>query len=69
MTPSNFMDYAKSFGYGIEFTNSGLAYITLGDLKLTKDKELALIEKELALIGMSIMTDTMRNYPAELFHN
>ena len=69
MTASNYANYAKSFGYGVEFTNSGLAYITLGDLKLTEDKEPALIEKELALIGMNIMADTLRSYPAELFHD
>lgn len=60
MTMNNYMDYAKSFGYDVVFTGLGMAYITLGSVKLTETKDLEVIENELAFIGMAIMSDTIR---------
>lgn len=59
MTMDNYMTYAKSFGYNIEFSGLGMAYITFNELKLTETKDLPIIEKELAMIGMAIMSDTI----------
>lgn len=60
MDMNNYMVLARSFGYEIEFTGLGTAYITLNELKLTETKDLSIIEKELAMIGMAIMMDTLK---------
>lgn len=60
MDMNNYMDYAKSFGYEVVFSGLGMAYIVLGDVKLTDTKDVAIIEKDLAMIGMAIMMDTIR---------
>lgn len=60
MDMNNYMDYAKSFGYEVIFSGLGMAYIALNGIKLTATKDKAIIEKELALIGMAIMADTIR---------
>ena len=69
MTPDNYIAFAKSFGYDIQFTDLGMAYITLGDVKLTETKDIPETEKALAMIGMAIMMDTLRAMPAERFHD
>lgn len=68
MTPYDYINYAKTFGYDIQFTGLGMAYITIGDVKLTETKDTPEIEKALAMIGMAIMMDTLRAMPAERFH-
>lgn len=60
MTSEDFINYAKSFGYGIQFTGIGMAYVTLGDLKLTETMDTHLANDALAQIGMAIMVDTLR---------
>lgn len=60
MTPTDFINYAKSFGYDIQFTGIGMAYITLGDIKLTETMDTHLANNALAQIGMAIMVDTLR---------
>jgi len=60
MTPADFINYAKSFGYDIQFTGIGMAYITLGDIKLTETMDTHLANNALAQIGMAIMVDTLR---------
>ncbi len=60
MDMCNYMDYAKSFGYEIICSGLGMGYIALGNVKLTETKDIAIIEKELATIGMAIMMDTIR---------
>ena len=60
MTPVDFITYAKSFGYDIQFTGIGMAYITLGDIKLTETMDTHLANNALAQIGMAIMVDTLR---------
>lgn len=60
MTPWDFINYAKSFDYDIQFTGIGMAYITLGDIKLTETMDTDLANNALAQIGMAIMVDTLR---------
>lgn len=60
MNMNNYMDYAKSFGYEIIFAGLDMGYIALGNVKLTETKDIAIIKKELATIGMAIMMDTIR---------
>ena len=60
MTMENYMDYARSFGYNVQFTGIGMGYITLGDIMLTNAMGTEKAEKELALFGMAIMADTVR---------
>lgn len=61
MTSDNFIDYARSFGYSIEFTGIGMAYIKFEDIKLTETMDTSKAYVHLAQIGMAIMIDTMRN--------
>lgn len=61
MTTVDFIDYAKSFGYDIQFTGIGMAYVTLGDIKLTQTMDTHLAKNALAQIGMAIMVDTLRS--------
>lgn len=65
MTTDQFINFAKSFGYDIRFVGLGMAYITLGDVKLTETKDIPVIENELMLIGMAIMMDTLRTGSAQ----
>lgn len=65
MTSDNYIAFAKSFGYDIQFTDLGMAYITLGNVKLTETKDTLVIEHELMLIGMAIMIDTLRTGSAQ----
>lgn len=60
MTSADFIAYAKTFGYGIQFTGIGMAYVTLGEIKLTETMDTQLANNALAQIGMAIMVDTMR---------
>lgn len=60
MTRENYIDYAKSFGYEIRFTGIGMAYITLGEIKLTETMDADRVNNSLAQIGMAIMADTLR---------
>jgi len=60
MTMENYIDYAKSFGYDLQFTGIGMAYIKLNDLYLTDCMDFEKAQYELALIGMAIMNDTIR---------
>lgn len=60
MDMNNYMNYAKSFGYEVVFSGLGMGYIALGGVKLTDTKDIAIIEKDLAMIGMAIMMDTIR---------
>lgn len=60
MTSMDFINYAKSFGYDIQFIGIGMAYITLGDIQLTEIMDDYLVNNALAQIGMAIMTDTLR---------
>lgn len=61
MDMRNYMDYAKSFGYEVVFSGLDMGYIALDNVKLTETKDIAIIEKELAMIGMAIMMDTIQN--------
>lgn len=56
----DYMDYARSFGYTVRFTGIGMGYMVFGELKLTETMDREDAERELALIGMSIMKDTLR---------
>ena len=56
----DYMDYAMSYGYSICFTGIGMGYIVFGELKLTETMDKEDAQRELALIGMSIMKDTLR---------
>lgn len=56
----DYMNYARSFGYSVRFTEIGMGYVVFGELKLTKTMDKEDAERELALIGMSIMQDTLR---------
>lgn len=60
MTMENYMNYAQSFGYSIRYTGIGLAYVTIGDVLLSEAMDTEKAERELALIGMAIMTDSVR---------
>lgn len=60
MTMNNYADYARSFGYEVRFMDLGMSYVALGSLQITKIMDDERTEKELALIGMAIMQDTMR---------
>jgi hypothetical protein len=59
MTPADYIDYAKTFGYDIRFTGIGMAYVTIGDVLLTEAMDTEKAERELAFIGMAIMADTL----------
>ena len=62
MSMDNYADYARSFGYGLRFTGIGMAYVTLNDsVLLTDAMDIDRAEKELMIIGMYIMADTIRN--------
>lgn len=56
----DYMDYARSFGYDVRSTGIGMGYVVFGELKLTETMDREDAERELALIGMSIMKDTLR---------
>lgn len=60
MTLKNYMDYARSFGYEIRFTGIGMAYVAIDHVMLTEAMDAEKAERELAFIGMAIMSDTMR---------
>lgn len=64
---NDYMDFAKSYGYELHFTGIGMAYLTIGGIKLTETKDVNVIRKELALLGMAIMSDTMRTIAPEDF--
>ena len=64
---NEYMDFAKSYGYELHFTGIGMAYLTIGEVKLTETKDVNEIRKELALLGMAIMSDTMRTIKPEDF--
>ena len=64
---NEYMDFAKSYGYELHFTGIGMAYLTIGEIKLTETKDVNEIRKELALLGMAIMSDTMRTIEPEDF--
>lgn len=59
MDMNNYIDYAKSFGYEMVFSGLDMGYITMGNVKLTETKDIAIIEKDLAMIGMAIMMDAL----------
>lgn len=67
MDMNNYMDYAKAHGYDIQYTGIGMAYLTIGQVKLTETKDVNEIRKELVMIGMAIMSDTLRSMDAEDF--
>ena len=61
MTTEDYINYAKSFGYDLRFTGIGMAYVVLnGTVFLTKAMDTDKAERELMLIGMAIMNDTVR---------
>lgn len=61
MTTENFIDFARMHGYGLRFTDIGMAYVMLNDtILLTKAMDIDKAERELMLIGMAIMNDTVR---------
>lgn len=64
---NEYMDFAKSCGYELHFTGIGMAYLTIGEIKLTETKDVNETRKELALLGMAIMSDTMRTIEPEDF--
>ena len=66
-TMNDYMDFAKLHGYKLHFTGIGMAYLTIGEVKLTETKDVNEIRKELALLGMAIMSDTMRTIKPEDF--
>ena len=55
MDRNNYIDYAKTFGYGIQFTGIGMAYVTYGDNFLTEAMDIDKAEDFLALLGMTLM--------------
>ena len=55
-----YINFAKSFGYDIQFTGIGMAYVTIGDVMLTEVMDTEKAENELCFIGMAIMADTVR---------
>ena len=56
----DYMDYARASGYAVRYTGIGMGYVTFGELKLTETMDREDADRELALIGMSIMKDTLR---------
>ena len=61
MTTENFIDFARMHGYGLRFTGIGMAYVVLNDtIFLTESMDIDKAERELMLIGMAIMNDTVR---------
>ena len=61
MTTENYISFAQSFGYGLRFTGIGMAYVMLNDtVFLTEAMDTDKAERELMLIGMAIMNDTVR---------
>ena len=66
-TMNDYMDFAKLHGYELHFIGIGMAYLTIGEVKLTETKDVNKIRKELALLGMAIMSDTMRTIKPEDF--
>lgn len=64
---NEYMDFAKSYGYELHFAGIGMAYLAIGEIKLTETKDINEIRKELALLGMAIMSDTMRTIKPEDF--
>ena len=60
MTMNNYADYARSYGYEVRLASLGMGYVALGSLQITEIMDDGQAEKELALIGMAIMQDTMR---------
>ena len=60
MEQNNYVDFARAHGYDVVFTGIGMAFITIGELKLTETKDVEIIMEELADIGAHIMIDTIR---------
>ena len=60
MTMKNYADYARSYGYEVRLMGLGMGYVVFGSLQITEVMDDEQAEKELALIGMAIMQDTMR---------
>lgn len=61
MTTENFIDFARTYGYGLRFTGLGMAYVTLNDtVLLTEAMDADKAEWELMLIGRAIMNDMVR---------
>lgn len=61
MTTENFINFARMHGYDLRFTGIGMAYVVLNDtVFLTDALDVDKAERELALIGMAIMLDTVR---------
>ena len=60
MTMENYTDYARSFGYDLRFIGIGMAQVIIGNVLLTEAMDAEKAERELAFIGMAIMSDTVR---------
>lgn len=61
MYAENYIDFAQSHGYGLRFTGIGMAYVMLNDtVFLTEAMDIGEARRELMLIGMAIMNDTIR---------
>ena len=60
MDMNNYMDCAKSAGYEVVVSGLGMGYIALDNVKLTETKDIATVTKDLVMIGMAIMMDTIR---------
>ena len=60
MDKNAYMDFARAHGYDVVFTGIGMAFITIGEVKLTETKDAEIIMTELADIGAHIMIDTIR---------
>ena len=60
MTSNEFVQHAKTYGYDIRYTGIGMAFITLGDIKLTETMDDYKAIAELSFIGMAIIADDIR---------
>lgn len=55
-----YMDVARMNGYEMRFTGIGMAYIVYGSVMLTEVMDTEKAEVQLALIGMAINNDDVR---------
>lgn len=55
-----YMDVARMNGYEVRFTGIGMAYIVYGSVMLTEVMDTEKAEVQLALIGMAINNDDVR---------
>lgn len=55
-----FMDVARMNGYEVRFTGIGMAYVVYGSVMLTEVMDTEKAEAQLALIGMAINNDDVR---------